>query len=127
MIPYTATTEGITITVRPAYLDQESDLLGGRFVFAYFIRIQNDTLDEVQLLSRKWLISESGGRVKEVEGEGVVGEQPVIEPGQHHEYNSFCVLNTFEGVMQGSYLMQRQDGSRFNVQIPAFILRAAAN
>ncbi len=127
MIPYVATTEGITITVRPVYLDQESDFLSNRFVFAYFIRIENNSLEEVQLLKRRWLIKEVNGRIQEVEGDGVVGEQPILKPGASHEYNSFCVLATFEGSMEGSYLMERTDGGRFRVTIPQFLLRAAAN
>ena len=127
MIPYAATTEGITITVRPVYLDQESDFLKNRFVFAYYIRIENNSEYEVQLLKRRWLIKEVNGRVQEVEGDGVVGKQPVIAPGGVHEYNSFCVLATFEGSMEGSYLMQREDGERIRVTIPLFNLRAAVN
>ena len=127
MVPYISTTEGITVTVRPVYLDQESDILSNRFVFAYFVQIENRSLEEVQLLRRRWLIKEVNGRVQEVEGDGVVGKQPIITPGQHHEYNSFCVLMTFEGTMEGSYLMQRADGERFRVTIPLFHLRAAAN
>ncbi len=127
MIPYVATTEGITITVRPVYLDQESDFLSNRFVFAYFIRIENNSLEEVQLLKRRWLIKEVNGRIQEVEGDGVVGEQPILKPGASHEYISFCVLATFEGSMEGSYLMERTDGGRFRVTLPQFLLRAAAN
>lgn len=127
MTPYRATTEGISITVRPVYLDRQSDFLSRRFVFAYFIRIENHTLDDVQLLRRHWFIRNADGKVEEVEGEGVVGEQPIIAPGEAHEYNSFCVLATFEGTMEGSYLMQRASGERFRVTIPLFNLRAAAN
>ena len=127
MIPYVATTEGITITVRPVYLDQESDFLKKRFVFAYYIRIENNSGREVQLLKRRWLIKEVNGRVQEVEGDGVVGKRPIIAPGGRHEYNSFCVLATFEGSMEGSYLMQRDDGERIRVTIPLFNLRAAVN
>ncbi|MEZ4702806.1 MAG: Co2+/Mg2+ efflux protein ApaG [Rhodothermales bacterium] len=127
MTPYRATTEGIEITVRPVYLDRESDIISKRFVFAYFIRIENHSLEDVQLLRRHWFIRESSGHVQEVEGEGVVGEQPVLEPGKVHEYNSFCVLTSFEGTMEGTYLMQRASGERFRVTIPMFNLRAAAN
>ena len=127
MVPYASTTEGITVTVRPVYLDQESDILNHRFVFAYYVKIENNSLDEVQLLRRRWLIKEVNGRVQEVEGDGVVGKQPLLGPGKKHEYNSFCVLTTFEGTMEGSYLMERQDGQRFRATIPLFNLRAAAN
>ena len=127
MIPYVASTEGITITVRPVYLDHESDFLNNRFVFAYYIQIENKSDQEVQLLKRRWLIKEVNGRIQEVEGDGVVGKQPIIPPGGVHEYNSFCVLATFEGSMEGSYLMQRSDGERIRVAIPLFNLRAAVN
>ena len=127
MVPYVATTDDITVTVRPVYLDSQSDMINRRFVFAYFIRILNNGTDEVQLLRRHWLIRDSEGRVQEVEGEGVVGEQPIIPPGGDHNYNSFCVLETFEGSMEGTYLMQRSNGDRFRIAIPRFDLRAAAN
>ncbi len=127
MVPYVSTTEGITVTVRPVYLDQESDILNNRFVFAYYVKIENNSDYEVQLLRRRWLIKESDGRVQEVEGDGVVGKKPVLPPGNYHDYNSYCVLTTFEGTMEGSYLMERADGDRFRVTIPLFNLRAAAN
>jgi ApaG protein len=124
---YTATTERITVTVQPIYLDGQSDFAARRFVFAYFVRIENDGDREVQLLRRHWLISDSGGNVKEVEGEGVVGKQPVIGPGESHEYNSYCILETFEGSMEGTYQMRQEDGDLFEIAIPRFPLRAASN
>ena len=126
MIPYIATTAGITITVRPVYLDGRSSFME-RFVFGYFVRIVNNTADDVQLLRRHWYIRDGDGRLDEVEGEGVIGQQPVIAPGESHEYNSYCVLKTFEGTMEGTYLMERESGERFRVTIPQFDLRAAAN
>lgn len=127
MQTYTATTEGITVTVRPVYLDGQSNILARKFVFAYFIRIQNDSFDRVQLLRRHWFIREGAGDIKEVEGEGVVGQQPVIEPGEGHEYSSYSVIETFEGTMEGTYLMERTSGEQFTILIPRFALRAAAN
>ena len=124
---YTATTADITIRVRPIYLDGQSDILARKFVFAYFVRIENHGADPVQLLRRHWFISHAGGRVEEVEGEGVVGKQPIIAPGEAHEYNSFCILETFEGSMEGTYLMQRGQGEYYRVAIPRFTLRAMAN
>lgn len=124
---YSATTEKITITARPVYLEDQSDLLERKFVFAYFIHIENHGDEPVQLLRRHWIINHAGGRVEEVEGEGVVGKQPVIAPGGSHEYNSFCVLDTFEGSMEGTYLFQRERGEYFRAAIPRFTLRAAAN
>lgn len=124
---YTATTEGIKITVRPVYLDGQSDALQRKFVFAYFIHIENERNETVQLLRRHWHIHHSNGRKEEVEGEGVVGQQPVIAPGKGHDYNSFCILETMEGHMEGTYLMKRPNGEFFYVTIPRFTLRAAAN
>ncbi|MBI3580384.1 MAG: Co2+/Mg2+ efflux protein ApaG, partial [Ignavibacteriales bacterium] len=94
MHPYIATTEGITITVRPVYIDGQSDAMSRKFVFAYFIRIENNGKEKVQLLRRHWFIRHSSGRLEEVEGEGVIGKQPVIAPGEYHEYNSYCILET---------------------------------
>jgi ApaG protein len=127
MIPYVAITDDIAVTVRPVYLDGQSDVLARRFVFGYFVRIENRGSVDVQLLRRHWTISDSDGRVQEVEGEGVVGHMPVIAPGESHEYNSFCTIETFEGSMEGTYLMERERGTRFRVAIPRFDLRAAAN
>ena len=127
MVTYDAITESISVSVRPVYLDGQSDLLARRFVFAYFISIENHGVEEVQLLRRHWIIKGDDGGVQEVEGEGVVGEQPVIPPSGEHNYNSFCVLPTFTGTMEGTYLMQRENGDRFRVEIPLFDLRAQAN
>ncbi len=127
MVAYEALTDQIRVTVRPMYLDGQTDIMNGRFVFGYFVRIENEGMEEVQLLRRHWFISDGRGKVQEVEGDGVVGHQPVIESGGHHEYNSFCILETFEGSMEGSYLMQRPNGERFRATIPRFNLRAAAN
>ena len=127
MVSYDATTETVRVSIRPAYLDGKSDVIERRFTFAYFVRIENQGDAEVQLLRRAWTITDAEGHVQEVEGEGVVGQQPVIAPGEAHEYHSFCVLRTFEGSMEGTYLMQRENGDRFRAQIPTFYLRALTN
>ena len=127
MQPYIATTDDITVTVRPLYLDGQSNVIERKFVFAYFIRIENNSTAGVQLLRRHWFITSSDGDVQEVEGEGVIGQQPVIPPGEAHEYSSYCILKTFEGSMEGTYLMERPGGDRLTVTIPRFALRAAAN
>ena len=120
MVPYEATTQDITVTVRPDFFEK-------RFVFGYFVEIMNHSLVEVQLLRRYWRITEHTGRVQEVEGEGVIGKQPVIAPGDSHKYSSYSVLGSLTGMMEGHYLMQRPDGDRFRVTIPRFDLRAHAN
>ncbi len=127
MTSYNATTEGITVTASPIYLDGQSDPMQKKFVFAYYIRIENQSDRTVQLIRRHWLITDGTGDTKEVEGEGVVGKQPVLTPGQRHEYNSFCVLETFEGSMEGTYLMRDGQGTEFRITIPRFPLRARAN
>ncbi|MDP2885732.1 MAG: Co2+/Mg2+ efflux protein ApaG [Ignavibacteria bacterium] len=127
MTTYTATTEGIRITVQPVYLDGQSDVMQRKFVFAYFIRIENGSSQTVQLMRRHWFIRHSSGRIEEVEGEGVVGKQPTIRPGSFHEYNSYCILETMEGTMEGTYLIKRQNGETFRVTIPTFTLRAMGN
>jgi ApaG protein len=127
MHTYIATTESITVSVRPIYLDGQSDPMARKFVFAYYVRIWNEGTDRVQLLRRHWVIRDSRGDVKEVDGEGVVGKQPKIPAGESHEYSSFCVLETFEGSMEGTYTMLRENGEELTVVIPKFTLRAASN
>ncbi len=127
MIPYTSVTENIRVTVRPVYLDGRSDVINRRFVFGYFIRIENGGTENVQLLKRHWFIHDANDNVQEVEGDGVIGVQPIISPGQRHEYNSFCVLGTFTGFMEGHYIMESEQGEQFHVAIPRFNLSAASN
>lgn len=127
MFPFVATTQSITVSVRPVYLDGESDPMRRRFVFGYYIRIKNGGSEPVQLLRRRWLIRDQSGSVEQVEGAGVIGKQPLIDAGGAHTYSSFCVLKTFEGTMEGTYLMQRPSGEEFEIVIPRFVLRAAAN
>lgn len=119
---YRAVTQGITVSVEPFYLDDESDPDESRYVWAYMVEIHNDTDMPVQLRRRHWTITDGLGRVEEVEGPGVVGEEPVIDPGEAFEYSSGCPLKTTSGIMFGSYLMEREDGSSFEVTIPAFSL-----
>ncbi|MBA4503148.1 Co2+/Mg2+ efflux protein ApaG [Marinobacterium marinum] len=112
----------ITIHVATAYLPDQSEPEAHRFVFSYQISITNNNADSVQLLHRKWRITDGNEHVQEVEGEGVVGEKPVIEPGQTYEYTSGTVLATEVGSMQGLYGMEAADGSPFNALIPPFTL-----
>jgi ApaG protein len=117
----TQTTEGITISVETEYQPEYSSPKQRHFVFTYRITIENRSPHTIQLLRRYWLIRDSNGEITEVEGEGVVGQQPVMEPGEKHQYVSGCHLKTSMGKMEGSYLMERQfDGYRFPAFIPAF-------
>jgi ApaG protein len=120
-------TDGIRITVRPRYLPEQSRPSQRHFVFAYFVRIENVGKLAAQLLTRRWLIHDSvgDGIDTEVIGEGVVGEQPTITPGAVHEYQSFCILKSGEGYMEGHYGFLRQNGSEFEAEIPRFTLSAS--
>jgi ApaG protein len=119
---YSETTRSIKVTVRPIYLEQHSSPSDGHFVWAYHIRIENDGGETVQLRNRHWKIIDSGGRLQEVRGPGVVGEQPVLSPGESFEYTSSCPLPTPSGFMVGDYEMQTNAGENFLVRIPAFSL-----
>ena len=121
---YEKETRAIQITVKPFYLEEQSEPDDSHFVFAYHIRIQNNGHDVVQLLNRYWQITDGRGRIQEVRGPGVVGEQPVLRPGEAFEYTSGCPLDTATGIMVGTYEMETLDGERFDVDIPAFSLDA---
>lgn len=116
------TAQDINISVQTKYLSEQSDPEHGRYAFAYTIGIENRGADDVKLLSRHWLITDDNDQVEEVRGEGVVGLQPLIQPGQKFVYTSGAVLTTEFGTMQGSYTMAKPDGSRFDAAIPAFLL-----
>lgn len=119
-------TQGIKISVTPKYEPQHSNPLDHKYLFSYHIVIENLSEYTVQLLKRHWLIRNAHGELKEVQGDGVIGKQPILHPGQIHEYSSWCPLTTAIGRMKGSYLMKRlSDEGTFNVQIPAFELVAA--
>jgi ApaG protein len=124
---YYRETSGIRITVRPMYLRDQSEPSAGHYVFAYFVRIENVGGQPAQLMSRRWLIHDSIGEDTEVQGEGVVGEQPLISPGQVHEYQSFCILKSSEGYMEGHYNFVCPDKSTFRAEIPRFLLSASAS
>ena len=121
---YQKETRAIQITVKPFYLEEQSEPDDSQYVFAYHIRIENNGRDVVQLLNRYWQITDGLGRIQEVRGPGVVGEQPVLRPGEAFEYTSGCPLNTSTGIMVGTYEMETLDGERFDVDIPAFSLDA---
>jgi ApaG protein len=120
-------TVGIRITVRPSYLREQSRPAERQYVFVYHVRLENVGTRSAQLISRSWLIHDAAGEDTSVEGDGVVGEQPVIAPGRVHEYRSFCVLKSPNGYMEGHYRFVRSDGSTFDAQIPRFSLAAEAS
>lgn len=119
---YDQTTRSIRVSAKPFYLDSESSPEKGRYFWAYTIAIENHGGETVQLLTRYWRITDAQGNVQEVRGDGVVGEQPVLEPGERFEYTSGAPLPTPSGFMAGSYNMRASNGERFDVEIPAFSL-----
>jgi ApaG protein len=110
------------IDVAARYLDDQSEPAQSRYVFAYTIRIRNSGNVPARLVARHWVITDANGKVEEVEGEGVVGEQPWLRPGERFEYTSGAVLETDLGMMRGDYKMLADDGTRFEAPIPAFTL-----
>ena len=119
---YAQTTEQITVTVDPIFLDDESDPDAGMFFWSYHVVIENNGTETVQLLSRYWRITNALGVMQEVRGDGVVGEQPVLEPGQSFEYTSGTPLSTSSGIMGGNYQMISSGGKNFDINIPTFSL-----
>jgi len=112
----------VHVAVQVRYLPDQSDEADNRYVFAYTITVTNQGEHPVQLLSRHWIITDANRHVQEVKGKGVVGEQPVIKPGQGFEYTSGTVLATQVGTMSGSYRMQVVEGGEFDVAVPQFVL-----
>jgi len=119
---YEITTRAIKVSVNPVYLDDQSDPEDFHYVWAYHVRIENTGRETVKLLRRHWHITDSKGRIQEVRGEGVVGEQPRLCPGEVYEYTSGAPLTTPSGFMVGTYQMVTEEGQTFNVAIPAFSL-----
>src|SRR5262249_36375844 len=124
---YSAVTRGIRVTVKPQYLADRSSAEDGRFFWAYTIEIANLGTVTVQLRSRHWKITDGQGHLQEVKGPGVVGEQPVLKPGERFEYTSGVPLTTPSGMMEGTYQMVADDGEKFDVEIPAFSLDSPAS
>ncbi|KZL18899.1 Protein ApaG [Pseudovibrio axinellae] len=119
---YRAVTRNIQITVEPYYLAEESTPEDDQFFWAYTVSIENLGRETVQLMSRHWHIIDANGNSQQMDGSGVVGEEPVIEPGDSFQYTSGCPLNTTSGIMTGNYRMQTLSGETFAVKIPAFSL-----
>lgn len=120
---YEKATEGIRVHVRPDFSLADSDPADGTFVFSYHVCMENEGDTTAQLLFRHWKIHDSVGDDSMVDGEGVVGEQPVLRPGESHEYRSYCVLRSPAGYMEGHYTFVRQDGEEFRVEVPRFHLQ----
>ncbi len=120
--PYVATTREIAVNVEPAYLETRSSPHSSQYFWAYRVIIENQGQETVQLLSRHWMITNARGELTEVKGPGVVGEQPVLKPGESFEYTSGVPLNTPSWMMGGAYQMETESGERFDIEIPTFSL-----
>lgn len=119
---YRKSTAGFEVTAEPYYLEDRSEPDENHYVWAYRITIANRSGIRARLVSRYWRITDANGHVTEVEGQGVVGEQPDLSPGDSFQYSSGCPLTTPSGIMEGYYVMIGADGSRFTIDIPAFSL-----
>jgi ApaG protein len=117
-----AVTNGIRVRVRSQYLPERSSPRSRQFVFAYTVRISNEGTEPAHLRTRHWIITDGNGNVQEVRGDGVVGQQPELAPGESFEYTSGCVLETPHGTMRGSYQLVRPGGAQFDAQIAPFLL-----
>lgn len=124
---YEQETAGMIVRVDPQFLPQESRPADSRYVWAYTIEIENRRPDPVQLISRFWRITDENGATQEVRGEGVIGQQPMIEPGASFKYTSAAPLAAPSGVMMGAYSMQRENGEAFDIDVPLFALESPNN
>jgi ApaG protein len=121
---YKAVTCGISVTVEPRFMPEESSPENGRYFFAYAVEIINTRPERVHLRSRRWRIVDGNGTIQEIRGTGVVGTEPVLGPGESFHYTSGCPLSTPSGTMEGHYVMETASGESFDVAIPAFSLDA---
>jgi ApaG protein len=126
LFQHAAFTDGIAVRVAVNFMPEQSHVAVGKWFWVYHIRIENHSDITVQLMSRHWRITDGQGMINHVDGEGVVGEQPVLKPGKTHDYVSGCPLNTPHGSMEGHYTFRREDGSFMQVAIPFFSLAAPA-
>ena len=126
LFQHAALTDGVTVRVAVNFLPEQSRIEAGKWFWVYHIRIENESAQAVQLLTRHWRITDGRGQISLVDGDGVVGEQPVIAPGGSHDYVSGCPLSTPQGSMEGHYSFRRADGTRFEADIPFFPLAAPA-
>ncbi len=124
---YSKTTNGVTVTVTPYFLDDQSSHHDGHYVWAYQVNIKNSSHTTIKLNHRNWVIIDANGKIINIQGEGVVGEFPTLKPGECFEYTSGTPLKTTNGIMQGFYLMSQKDGKQIKIDIPAFSLDSPYN
>ena len=124
---YSKTTNGVTITVTPYFLDDQSSPHESHYVWAYQVNIINSSINTIKLKNRNWVIIDANGKIINVQGEGVVGEFPILAPGESFEYTSGTPLKTNNGIMQGFYLVSQDNGEKLKIDIPAFSLDSPYN
>jgi ApaG protein len=124
MFEYKQVSHEISVSVRPIYAEDKSNVLTQKYVFIYTVTIENHGTETVQLLRRSWLIKDSIGDIYEVNGEGVIGKQPIIKPNESFTYQSYCVLKSTSGSMEGMYEMETDNGVSLKISIPRFFLRS---
>lgn len=117
----------ISVTTRPSYIAAQSNPTNHKFLWSYEITIKNESDEIVQLLNRRWIITDMAGRMEDIQGAGVIGLQPLIKPGKEFSYTSYCQLLTPQGTMEGMYEMQNLEEEHFNVDIPKFVLSAPSS
>ena len=125
--PYETESYGVTIRVLPEFMPERSNPSDREYFWRYTVQIENGIDETIQLMSRHWVITDVRGARQEVKGEGVVGEKPVLGPGERYVYSSGCPLSEASGMMMGSFMMRREDGEEFKVTIPAFSLDSPHN
>ena len=126
LFQHAAITDGVTVRVAVNFLPEQSHVSAGKWFWVYHIRIENHSDETIQLITRHWRITDGNGMVNHVDGEGVVGEQPILPPGGTHDYVPGCPLTTPHGSMEGHYTFRREDGAPLRVAIPFFPLAAPA-
>ena len=124
---YSKTTNGVTVTVTPYFLEDQSSPLESHYVWAYQVNIKNTSSATMKLNHRNWIIIDANGKIINVRGEGVVGEFPILHPGESFEYTSGTPLKTTNGIMQGFYLMSHENGEQLKIDIPTFSLDSPYN
>ena len=124
---YSKTTNGVTVTVEPYFLEDQSSPQEGHYVWAYQVKIINTSSNTIKLKHRNWVIIDANGKIMNIQGEGVVGEFPILKPGECFEYTSGTPLKTTNGFMQGFYLMSQNDGEQLKIDIPTFSLDSPYN
>lgn len=127
MISYITTTKNVTVTVRPLYLDEPSSAVSQQFTFGYYVHIGNHGDKEIELLRNQWLVRDADGHTQTTTDADRPYAQVVLAPGEAHEYGNRCVINTFEGILEGDFLIERADGKRFCPDLPQVMLRAMVN